>query len=343
MAFLQGDPLPDVTVTTQTSTAAPDWYNNYLSGIASTGQQAAESGGIAGFSPLQQQAFAQAPFATQAGQPALQQAVETATGVATTPYMQNISQYMNPYTQSVIEEMNRIGQRQFKETLAPGVTAGAVGSGQFGSQRGMQTYGNVARDVNRDILGKQAEYLAQGFDRATAAAKSQADLDLAAAGRLGELSNIGYTQGVGGLDVLSRLGAQQQAQQQAVLDYPMSAATKQAALLKGFQIPTTTTQVQKGPLPGAYSQSGLAQILQALGVTGSLFTPNATGTSTPASQLYTSLSKLFGGFGGGSDFSGIEWSDYINPTEVINQLQGLGYSPEEIIDSLEGFNLGSGV
>jgi len=172
MAFLQGDPLPDVTVTTETSTTAPDWYTDYLSGIASTGEKAAESGGVAEFGDLQNKAFGQAPSAIKAGETALQTATTAATGVATTPYMQNISQYMNPYTQSVIEEIGRLGQRQFQETLAPGVTAGAVGSGQFGSQRGMQTYGNVARDVNRDILGKQAEYLAKGFDQATAAAKA---------------------------------------------------------------------------------------------------------------------------------------------------------------------------
>jgi len=313
MAFLQGDPLPDVTVSTQTSTTAPDWYSNYLSGIASTGQQAVESGGVAGFSPLQQQAFQQAPSAIQAGQPALQTATEAATGVATTPYMQNISQYMNPYTQSVIEEIGRLGQRQFQETLAPGVTAGAVGSGQFGSQRGMQTYGNVARDVNRDILGKQAEYLAKGFDQATAAAKAQADLNLSAAGRLGELSGLGYTQGVGGLDVLSKVGAQQQAQEQAALDYLMTAGGKQAALLKGFQVPVTTTQTQTGPLPGAYNLSGLQQILNVLGTSGKLFTPSSTGV-TPASQLYQGLSSILGG--AGTALGNIFGNTSLNPSDA---------------------------
>jgi hypothetical protein len=288
-----GSPLPDVTTTQTQTTTAPDWYSNYLSGIAQAGEQAVQTGGVAGFSPLQQQAFSAAPSAIQAGQPALQTATETATGVATNPFMQNVSQYMNPYTQSVIEEMNRLGQRQFRETLAPGVTAGAVGSGQFGSKRGMETYGNVARDVNRDILGAQAKYLAQGFDQATAMAKAQADLNLAASGRLGELSKLGYEQGVGGLNVLSGLGAQQQANEQAMLDYPMSAATKQSALLRGFNVPTSVENIRTGPMTkDYYAPAPLSEILRYLTTASGLALPVGSGDQSRINYLISGLSEL---------------------------------------------------
>jgi hypothetical protein len=338
MSLTQGAPYPDVTTTQTQTTTAPDWYNNYLSGLASAGEAATQAGGVAGFSPLQEQAFAGAPAAIQAGQPALQAATQAATGVATTPFMQNVSQYMNPYTQSVIDEMNRLGQRQFKESIAPGATAGAVGSGQFGSKRGMEVYGNLARDVNRDILGRQAEYLAKGFDAATAAAKAQADLNLQASGRLGELSNIGYTQGTGGLNVLSGLGAQQQAREQAVLDYPMTAAGREAALLRGFQIPTSQTQTYKGPMPGAYQKSDLDYILATLAATGALFTPGSGG-KTPASQITSGLSSAF---------------TSIAPTALKNIISGIGNwwsgtpapitDPEVInwADSLGGWNPDTG-
>ena len=298
MALTQGDPLPSITTTQATTTQAPDWYNSFLSGLSTAGQQAVDTGGIAGFSPLQEQAFGNAPAAVQAGQPALQAATEAATNVATTPFMQNVSQYMNPYTQSVIEDINRRGQRQFRETLAPGVTAGAVGSGQFGSKRGMEVYGNVARDVNQDILGTQAKYLAQGFDAATAAAKAQAELELAASGRLGELSGRAYEQGVGGLDVLSKLGAQMQAQEQAKLDYPMSALGKYANVMRGFNIPTSTTQTRTGPMTADYYQNApLNQIMQLLTGLAALNTPSiipkdGQAGPTPFSSLITGLSGL---------------------------------------------------
>jgi len=352
MALTQGAQLPDVTTTQTQATTAPDWYSNYLSNLAQTGQEAVQAGGVAGFSPLQQQAFAGAPAAIQAGQPALQTATNIATGVGTTPFMQNVGQYMNPYTQSVIEDINRLGQRQFKETLAPGATAGAVGSGQFGSKRGMQVYGNVARDVNRDILGKQAEYLAKGFDAATAAAKAQADLNLAASGRLGELSGIGYTQGIGGLDVMSKLGSQQQAQEQARLDYPMAAATKEAALLRGYNIPASTRQTTTAPMSSAYYQpSGLSQVLGSISGVSSLLanridpkTGQPISGSSPLAAILSGLKQspdLVKGLLGQTGLPEVSATELQNYLNSMSNYMGSGISfndyfstltPEQIAD-----------
>ena len=278
MALTFGDPNPNVTTTQTATTTAPDWYNNFISGLSTAGTAAVDSGGVAAFDPLQTQAFTGAPAAITAGQPALDAATAAATGVATTSLMDNVGDYMNPYTKSVIEEINRLGQRQFNETLAPSMTAGAVGSGQFGSTRGMKVYGNTARDVNKDILGAQAKYLAQGFDQATAMAKAEAELDIAASGRLGELSTRAYDQGVGGLDVLSKLGAQKQANEQALLDYDMGALTKYANMMKGFTVPTSVTDTRTGPMTKDYYQAApLNQILSLLTGTGGLLTKGASG------------------------------------------------------------------
>ena len=94
--FWQGAALPDVKTTTATQTTAPAWYNNFLSGLAGSAQSAVQQGGVAGFSPLQEQVFGAAPGAVQAGQGALGTAVSTATDVANTPTMSMINQYMNP-------------------------------------------------------------------------------------------------------------------------------------------------------------------------------------------------------------------------------------------------------
>ena len=59
--LFQGDPLPDVTTTTETQATAPEFYTNYLQDIANLGQNAVQQGGVAGFSPLQQQAFQMVP------------------------------------------------------------------------------------------------------------------------------------------------------------------------------------------------------------------------------------------------------------------------------------------
>lgn len=299
-SLTQGSALPDVTTTQQTTSTAPAWYNNFLSGISTTGAPTADTG-VAGFSGLQQQAFGGAPGAINAGQGAMGTAVNTATNVATTPTADMISQYMNPYTQQVVGEIGRLGQQNFENRLAPGATAGAVGSGQFGSTRGMNVYGNIAREASRDTTGQQGALLQSGFDAALKAAQNQQTLGLQSAQTLGTLGNQQYTQGVGGLDVLSKLGAQQQAMEQAKIDYPLSWAERQASIMKGFQIPMSTEQKFKGPIPGAYQASPLQQILGYTAGTASLFTPDPRTGKSPLQQI-PGLNQLFNlGSGSGSN------------------------------------------
>ena len=274
---------PLATTTQQTSTTAPDWYNNMLSSMASGAQNAITAGGVAGPSALQTQAYTAAPTAITAGQPALTSATNIATGAAGGP---DISQFMNPYTAGVVGEIGRLGQRQFNELLAPAATAGAAGSGQFGSRRGMQVYGNVARDVSSDILGRQTGALQAGYKDAVTAALQEQQLQNQLAQTLGSLSGQAYTQGIGGLDVLSKLGAQQQAVEQAKLNYPMTALQNAATVMRGFTVPTTVSQTTTQPAgQGQMQLSPLSQIGSLIGTLGTAanypaasIIPGATGT-----------------------------------------------------------------
>jgi hypothetical protein len=227
-------------------------------------------------------------------------AQNAAMGVAGTPTSSLMSQYENPYQAGVVNEINRLGQQQFQETLAPGAVSGAVGSGQFGSRRGMEVYGDVARDVNKNILGLQTSALQSGYDKALAAAQQQQKLGLDTATTLGNISGQQYTQGVGGINVLSGLGAQQQATEQARLNYPMTAATQQAALLKGYTVPTSITQKYTGPMPGAYNTSPLAQVAGLTTGAASLFGTPKEGKS--AFQNITGYETL-----GGAATAGFNW------------------------------------
>lgn len=287
-SLFQGSAMPDVNTTQTSATTAPDWYNNFLSGLSTSGQSAVTAGGVAGPSPLQQAAYTGAPSAINAGQPSMTAAQNAAMGVAGTSTADLMSQYENPYQAGVVNEINRLGQQQFQETLAPGAVSGAVGSGQFGSRRGMEVYGDVARDVNKNILGLQTSALQSGYDKALAAAQQQQKLGLDTATTLGNIGGQQYTQGVGGINVLSGLGAQQQATEQARLNYPMTAATQQAALLKGYTVPTSITQKYTGPMPGAYNTSPLAQVAGLTTGAASLF--GSTGVS-PIQGLYGAIGR----------------------------------------------------
>jgi hypothetical protein len=209
---------PTITTTQQSQTTAPDWYNSYLSGITAAGNNAITAGGVAGASPLQTAAYNLAPTAINAGQPATNQAIQTATNVANTPTSSMIDQYMNPYTDQVVNSIGEMGTRNFNQLLAPAATSSAVGSGQFGSKRGMRVYGDVARDVASNITAQQAQARTTGFNNALAAAQNQQNLGLSAATTLGNLGGAQYQQNMGINALQNQYGLQQQAQMQKDID-----------------------------------------------------------------------------------------------------------------------------
>jgi len=133
--LFQGDQLPDVTKTTETQQTAPEFYTNYLQDIANLGQNAVEQGGIAGFSPLQQQAFQMAPDIAFSGAGSLGAASQLMGEAGATTVPDVIADYMNPYTQGVVGEMGRLQQRNIQENVLPNLGGAAIGSGQFGSRR----------------------------------------------------------------------------------------------------------------------------------------------------------------------------------------------------------------
>jgi hypothetical protein len=297
MAGLTDPTLNPLATTTQTtSTTAPDFYNNAMSNLFSDAQKAITSGGVAGPSALQTQAYEMAPTAINAGKDALTSATNIATGAAGAP---DINQYLDPFRTNVVDEMGRLGQRNFNELLAPAATAGAAGSGQFGSRRGMQVYGNVARDVAADILGKQYGALSTGYQNAVTAAQNEQTIKNQLAQTLGTLSGTAYNQGVGGLDVLSKLGAQQQAVEQAKLNYPMTALQNAATVMRGFTVPTTVSQTTTQPAgQGQMQLSPLSQIGAIVGSLGTMANQKIsglTGDQTLGQWLSGTLGKYIGG------------------------------------------------
>ncbi len=256
--LFQGDPLPAITKTTEAQQTAPEFYTNYLQDIANLGQNAVQQGGIAGFSPLQQQAFQMAPDVAFAGSGSLGAASQLLGEAGSTTVPDVIADYMNPYTSAVVDEMGRLTQRNVRENILPNLGAAAVGSGQFGSRRQQQVTGNAMRDIQADLIGKQMQALQQGYTQAG----TQAQTDLSRALSAGQgFTNLGQEQqqlGTAGLKTMSDYGAQQQAQGQKLLDYPMAQTQQFAKLLQGYQMPMGTTTQATGS--EGYSNSPLSQI-----------------------------------------------------------------------------------
>ena len=213
---------------------------------------------VAGPSQLQQQAE---QLATGLGgyQPYLQ-AAQAATGP------QAYQQYMSPYQQSVIDTTLRQYDIQAQKGL-PALAAQAIGAGAYGGGReGVQRAEyQTQSDLNRALL--EAQLRQSGFGQAQQLAQQQYNQQLGLAGQ---------AQGLLGSQIsgLSALGAQQQAQQQALLSAQQQLAQKQAyqpleaaqiygagiaPLIAGYPGKETITQMP--------SPSGLQT---ALGVAGTL-------------------------------------------------------------------------
>jgi hypothetical protein len=90
------------------------------------------------------------------------------------------------------------------------------------------------------------------------------------------------------------MGGQQQQMAQNEQLFPLQVAAQQAALMKGFTIPTSVSSTYTGPIPGAYQSSPLQQVASlGAGLTG-LFTTPTGGGNTVAQNLGSWLSGLSG-------------------------------------------------
>jgi hypothetical protein len=265
------------------ATTAPGYYNDYLSNLANSGKAAATNAQYVGAQPLQEKAFQQVENLPSAYQPTLTAAGQTLNQATTNPsplsagagYLseaalspaQRAKEYMNPYLESVVGAIGDVGQRNIQQNLAPGATAAAVGSGQFGSQRGAQVLGQTLTNANRDILNQQYQALNSGYGQALTAAGQQGTLlgqlgstagqqayqgqsALTAAGQAqAELAAKQQGLSLGDINALSTLGGQQQTIAQNKELFPLQNLTTASGLLRGYNVPTSTkTTAQASPL-----------------------------------------------------------------------------------------------
>lgn len=302
--LFQGSALPNVSTTQTQQTTAPDYYSNYLSNLASQGQTAAQNAQYVGPTGLQNQAFSQVAQNVGNYQPYLNQAASLTGQAAQGP---NVNQFMNPYTQDVVNQIGVLGQRNIQENLAPQATAGAVGTGQFGSQRGAQVLGNTLRDAATNITAQQQQALQQGYTQALQAAQNQQQLGLSAGSQLANLAGQQQNLGLQDVNALSTLGAQQQQIAQNQQLFPLQNLTTESNIMKGLTVPTSVSSQYSGPMPGAYQASPLQQIA-GLGSTLQGLYSNPSGSNTNLiSQLTNSsnnsipglFNSLYGGVGSG--------------------------------------------
>jgi hypothetical protein len=287
------------------ATLAPQYYTDYLSNLASAGKDAVSKAQYIGEQPLQSMAFGDVNRASSAFQPMLTAAGNTLGSAvdatsplsAANPFLASAGRdpskaaagYMSPYISNVVSSIGDLGQRNIMMNLAPQATAGAVGSGQFGSKRGAEVLGQTIQNANKDILGQQYGALDKGYQTAletaikqnqinaqmgstAAQAASSGQQNLTQAGQAqGQLASSNQAMELARINALATMGEQQRTLKQNKELFPLSNLSTLSGMLRGYNVPTSTkTTMEMSPL------SALAGV--GTGIAG-LFTPGVGGKS----------------------------------------------------------------
>ena len=260
-----GPPPTPAHTTTQTTSQYPDELKPFIQDIfgkakgiedqrSSDGYQAYDAPRIAGFNQDQQDAFTGIRNAQGASTPYFE-AQETLIDRSTAgPSAARTAQYMNPYTQNVIDiqqrELGRMGAQERQR-----IGAGAVGAGGYGGSRQAILEAEQMRNQGMRSDDIQAKGMNQAFAQAQQA-MSQADArGLQGAGMYGQMATQVPGQAFKELGALAGVGAADQTQQQRALDlgyrqfqdeynYPMKTLNDYSAILRGFPLPANTSTNQ---------------------------------------------------------------------------------------------------
>jgi hypothetical protein len=300
--------MANLLQSSQTSeTKAPDFYTNYLSGIATKGAAQIDpttGAQYIGSQPLQETAFENVEDAAAKYQDTLTDAGTTLGSAVSSSSPLSSAQtyltaaginpataatgYMSPYTTGVANQIGNLGQRNIMQNLAPQATSGAVGSGQFGSKRGAEVLGQTIQNANRDILAQQTSSMDKAYQNAidaaikqnqiqsqlatTAAnAASQGQTNLTQAGQAqGQLASTNQALNLAEINALATLGEQQRTLKQNEQLFPLSNLSTLSGMLRGYNVPTTTkTTAEMSPLSGlAAVGAGAAGLFSGTGVGG---------------------------------------------------------------------------
>ena len=318
----QGTPQKSTSSTLNTS-QVPEYLSDYLYNLMSgaygaaseeyqpyaprEGEDPAAYERIAGFDPLQEKAFGQIEGAAGAYKPSLEEAKRTAAGAAgldavsaASKYLDpasasvtsNISNYLNPYQENVINRMGDMAQRQITEKLMPALGDQFIRAGQYGSTRQQELAQRGVRDIASELQANIGAQLAKGYE--TSAGLAAKDLErLAEIGKTtGTLTGTEEQQkaalasvqaglgqkeqalGLQGAAALEAAGAEQQALQQkrddlrykdfmAQSDYPKEQLSFLSNIVRGLPSGGGTTSSATTSSGNTYSASPLAQLASA--------------------------------------------------------------------------------
>lgn len=294
---------PQPTTTTQTMSNLPAWAQPYSEQLLGKAQALTDTNTnpyesytgdrLAGFTPMQQQAFQNiggmqvSPQTGQAtGLAGLAGMGSLGAGanymnMATNPAA--IQAFMSPYQQNVTDWQKQQAISDYGRQL-PGLGAKAAQSGAFGGSRQALVESEAQRNLQNQLAGIQAQGSQNAFNAAQQAQQFGAGLGLQGYGQalqgantLGQLGQQQYQQQMGINTAQQQAGAQQQAMNQQQLtnqyqdwlnrqNYPYQQLAFMSDILHGTPTGGVTTQQQYQATPSLWSNiGGLGQLAGGIG------------------------------------------------------------------------------
>jgi hypothetical protein len=250
--------------------------------ITNTAQEQARAA-VAGFSPMQEQAFRQtanlqvpgqygigSQFVGAGGMGAANIAQQAAGagqgyyGLATNPFAQQA--FMSPYMQNVVDVQKQEAIRDYQKQI-PGMQAQAVRQGAFGGSRSAIEAAEARRNLGTQLGQIQAQGTQRAFEQGQQAQQFGANLGLQGLGTAlqgtGQLTSAGRTLAdIGGAQLQAQQGiiglqSQAGAQQQALEQQRVNQAIQNYALQQQYpqlQLSTMSSLLRGLPLQQATTQ-----------------------------------------------------------------------------------------
>lgn len=276
------------TSTTQTTTTIPEYARPYVERMLGKAEatterpyQAYQGQRVAGFTPLQEQAFQGAAGLGPTQQVAQGSQYAGIAGIqglgagqqyaqqATSPYA--TAAYMSPYTDLALAPQLREARRQ-SDITGQQQQAQAVQRGAFGGSRSAIVEAERQRNLGQQLSDIYGRGMQTAFEQARQAQQFGADLGLRGAGlglqsasTLGQLGQTQFGQQQGAIQAQAAAGAQQQQLEQQKLSqayqdflsqrgYDQQQLAFMSDILRGVPLSQSTQQVYQAP-PSMASQA----------------------------------------------------------------------------------------
>ena len=188
-----------------------------------------------------------------------------------------VSSYMSPFMQNVVDIQQREARKQ-ADITRQGIASDAVKVGGFGGSRQAILEGEQVKGLQGQLAEIQAKGLSAAYEDAQARIAAQRGRELAAGSQLAALGTAAPAEKARELASLQAVGQGYQSQEQQAIDimkkqfeeeskFPEQQLQNYSSIVRGFPLPASTNSLTLTPQPG-FAQQALGAAATGAGIYG---------------------------------------------------------------------------